>query len=414
MQSSPDIAEFRRRSSINFSGEGENVRITAPLCAILVALVAVAIPLWVCAMSVSQAPWMDPADYMLHGRGGFGTLQDWYSDMEKKTGASGSVAHHKRRANTGKLNFYTDRFEFAMVTDLDKRSREDDSFTWKSYLKYGLLTRDSPESNFTVKWGDTKTLRTHTATKNRSMELSEIVRFNRNFFAMCDMTGIIFKVDTDSGRVFQRFAIADGNGDEPKPFKIEWATVKDNLLWVGSVGKEIEGSVRPAEWVKAIDASGDISNIDWGPIYQVLRTATNTSYPGYLWHEAFHFDSRLRKWVILPRKESQTLYDEAENEWKGSNLLLLASEDFAQVTVRRVGPLDPEYGFTAVRKLPGTDMYAALKVKEHGTAVQHTVLTVFDLDGNIRIDPPFVHVADLKYEGIEFVNIGNQITSRYA
>ena len=58
------------------------------------------------------------------------------------------------------------------------------------------------------------------------------------------------QVNPDTGRVFQRYAIADGkpcaqspnvcltrvyvagNGDEPKPFKIEWATVKDNLLWV--------------------------------------------------------------------------------------------------------------------------------------------------------------------------------------
>merc|ERR1711907_43945 len=121
---------------------------------------------------------------------------------------------------------------------------------------------------------------------NRSMELSELVRFNRNFFAMCDMTGIIFKVMPESGRCFQRYAIADGDGDEPKPFKQEWATVKDNMLWVGSVGKEISGTIRPAEWVKTIRPSGDIHNIDWGSIYQTLRTATNTSFPGYLWHEA--------------------------------------------------------------------------------------------------------------------------------
>ena len=59
-----------------------------------------------------------------------------------------------------------------------------------------------------------------------------------------------------------------GNGDEPKPFKIEWSTVKDNLLWVGSVGKELSASMRPAEWVKTIDTSGDVSNIDWGSVYQ--------------------------------------------------------------------------------------------------------------------------------------------------
>ena len=45
--------------------------------------------------------------------------------------------------------------------------------------------------------------------------------------------------------------------------------------------------------------------------------------------------------------------------------------------------------------------------------IQHTVITVFDSEGNIRMDPPFVHVADFKYEGIEFLNVGNQITATY-
>ena len=103
---------------------------------------------------------------------------------------------------------------------------------------------------------------THTATKNRSMELSELVWFRHRLLAMCDYTGLIFKITPGFSHVFQRYAIADGemlatsmaildsrradsarvrapgNGDEPKPFKGEWATVKDGVLWVGSVGKE--------------------------------------------------------------------------------------------------------------------------------------------------------------------------------
>ena len=30
---------------------------------------------------------------------------------------------------------------------------------------------------------------------------------------------------------------------------------------------------------------------------------------------------------------------------QGTNLLIIASEDFSEVIVKRVGPLDPEYGF---------------------------------------------------------------------
>ena len=39
-------------------------------------------------------------------------------------------------------------------------------------------------------------------------------------------------------KVFQRWAIADGDGDEAKPFKTEWATIKDGKLWIGSIGFE--------------------------------------------------------------------------------------------------------------------------------------------------------------------------------
>ena len=31
---------------------------------------------------------------------------------------------------------------------------------------------------------------------------------------------------------------ADGDGDEAKPFKTEWATIKDGKLWIGSIGFE--------------------------------------------------------------------------------------------------------------------------------------------------------------------------------
>eukprot|EP00658_Telonema_sp_P-2_P082900 TRINITY_DN8848_c0_g1_i7.p2 TRINITY_DN8848_c0_g1~~TRINITY_DN8848_c0_g1_i7.p2 ORF type:complete len:115 (-),score=33.46 TRINITY_DN8848_c0_g1_i7:181-525(-) len=111
--SSPQIQPSPgRRISFNFAGDGENVRATAPLCAIIVLLIAVAIPLWVCAFSASAAPWMEP-DVMLHGgyRMNHGSFGEFNLDMEKKTGASGSVAHHKRRSNTGMLSFITDKYE---------------------------------------------------------------------------------------------------------------------------------------------------------------------------------------------------------------------------------------------------------------------------------------------------------------
>lgn len=268
---------------------------------------------------------------------------------------------------------------------------------------------EPPAFSFTIEWEREVKLTSRTAMKNRSMELSELTRFHGRYYAFCDVTGLVHRIILPEGRTFLRYAVADGNGDMPRPMKIEWATVKDNLMWVGSVGMEHIDSAgqlisRTSEWVKSIDGHGRIDNLNWGPIFQSLRTATNTSYPGYLWHEAVTFDSLSRQWIFLPRKASVGLpYDEVADRRRGTNLLLIASESFDNIQVRRIGPLEPDYGFTAVRKVPGTrHIYAALKVREDAS-VQHTKLCVFDLDGRLYLDHGFTDIGHVKYEGLEFI-----------
>ena len=78
--------------------------------------------------------------------------------------------------------------------------------------------------------------------------------------------------------------------------------------------------------------------MDWGPVYAALRKATNTTFPGYLWHEAVVWDGRTRKWLFLPRKASPALrYHPDSDERMGTNLLVTASENFADIEVKRIG-----------------------------------------------------------------------------
>lgn len=107
--------------------------------------------------------------------------------------------------------------------------------------------------------------------------------------AMCDYTGLVWKLRLDGG-CFQRWALADGDGNNAKPFKSEWATTHGEHLFVGSNGLEWiqDGKLihRNNEWVKRITIKGDVANINWGPIYAAMRFRTNTSAPhGYLLHE---------------------------------------------------------------------------------------------------------------------------------
>lgn len=329
-------------------------------------------------------------------------------------GRSGSELH----LDEGLLLFDREEYPFAIVSDLDRESRDPERFVWRSYLRLGTLQRRG--SRFRIQWGETLQLQSNTAKHNRSMELSELVLFGHRLLAMCDYTGLIFKIssaDIAAGnpkpKVFQRWAIADGDGMSIKPCKMEWATVKDGVLWVGSVGKEwtdragnIDYGDRNSEWVKTIEESGRVRNINWGPVYAALRRVTNTSLRtgGWLWHEAVHWDPRGRRWVFLPRKESHsTPFIPGANEPLGSNLLIVASEDFTDIQIKRIGPLELDRGFTAVRKVPGTeDVFLALKVKEM-LGVTKTWLTVFDLDGNFLLESnQFEEVGGVKYEGLEF------------
>lgn len=309
------------------------------------------------------------------------------------------------------LTYVEAEYKFGVVADLDLKSRDPQQFIWRSFLKKGRLIRTSQREErdrFSVAWDEELELRSSTATKNRSMELSELVRYNRNFIAFCDYSGIAYKIDPNTGKTFQRWAIADGDGDEPKPFKGEWATIKDDAVWLGSIGFEWYGPNgeimhRNPEWVKTIDGDGMVRNLNWHPVYQSIRSVTNTTLPGYLWHEAVEWEPVNKLWVMLPRFASNTSkYVPGKEHLDTANLLIVADEGFTNIKVTRLAHHDPRYGFTSVKRLPGSQkLFMALRVHEIDDT-HHTQVGVLDLDGNFYMDPPYVEVGDRKFEGLAF------------
>lgn len=302
----------------------------------------------------------------------------------------------------------TRTFEFAVVSDLDKASRDLKHFKWHALFRRGALTFRPETGFYKIDWSNTTRLESTLSVKNRSMELSELVRYEGRLFAFCDITGVVFEVDAAGSHAVQRLILSDGNGRSPKPFKSEWATVKDGLLIVGSMGREWVGDdgriqhYNP-QWVKQIDPHWHVESLDWRNIFEVMRSAVGLQSPGYLWHEAIIWDSWLKRWIILPRKASSEAYSPVADETRGTNILLLATEDFSVLEQLHIGPLEPDWGFAAVRKVPGTnDTFAALKVLEIGSRTA-TKICVFDLKGNMLMEPPFLHIDEKKFEGLEFV-----------
>jgi soluble calcium-activated nucleotidase 1 len=324
------------------------------------------------------------------------------------------------------LTFAESEYPFYLVADMDLKSRDPQKFLWRSYLKYGRIRRKNSKNErpaFEVDFLKEDVLHSHTATKNRSMELSELVVFNRLTLAFCDFSGIVYKIGLNDPRpnyvngagedepgiaVFQRWALADGDGNQAKPFKTEWATIKDGSLWVGSIGFEWykpDGTIlhRNAEWVKVVDESGSVQNVNWHPVYQAIRTATNTTLPGFLWHEAVEWEPLTRRWLLMPRFGStKEKYKPGGEVGNTMNVLIVADEFFTDIRVLHMPHHDPDYGFTSLRKIPGSQLFAAIRVSETEEGDHFTQIGIFDLNGEFYTDPPYIDVGARKFEGLAF------------
>ena len=184
-------------------------------------------------------------------------------------------------------------------------------------------------------------------------------------------------------------------------------TIKDEVLYAGSIGKEFIKNGKIANhdnnWVKTVDRVGGIHHVDWKVIFDKLREATGTSFPGYLVHEAVGWSEQMRKWVFLPRRMSTEAYDEKADELKGANLALIVDEDFSAVKKVTVGPQVPSHGFSSFKFIPFRENEVlALKSEENGSSIK-SYMTVFDvLTGEILMEETEVS-SNTKFEGIEFL-----------
>lgn len=156
-------------------------------------------------------------------------------------------------------------YRIALIADLDKASRVDDKKNlWRSYLKKGYLSYTAATNSLVISFDKEHALEMDSgyALNGRGMELSELVTFNGHILTFDDRTGLVYKIIGE--KVVPWVILMDGDGTSTKGFKSEWATVKDEVLFVGSMGKEWTtaggdfGSYDPM-YVKAISVTGEVS-----------------------------------------------------------------------------------------------------------------------------------------------------------
>lgn len=312
------------------------------------------------------------------------------------------------------------RYRIGIITDLDKRSKTENG-QWRATYMTGTLERQGDA--FSVTWDAPADVFTSHNEAGRGAELSELLLYHGRLYTFDDRTGIMFEIvhPLNSGEparekrpaLAPRGIFMEGDGATDKGLKIEWATVKDGEMVIGSFGKEFTDNAgnilhRNNLWVVQRRADGSATQSDWSPFYGALRAALQCEHPGYLLHEAVVWSPERRRWFVFPRRVSREAYDEVADELRGSNVVLTADEKLSRVDTFTVGDVTPRRGFSSAKFLPGTHdgVVVALKSEENSdTNAQTTYITVYAEDratGAWRVAMPETEIAGgAKYEGVE-------------
>lgn len=332
------------------------------------------------------------------------------------------------------------QYHFATVTDLDQLSAVPNKKSkpeFQSFFVPGILTHTSDNfhnDHYDIQFQSPRTLVTKHNEAGRGAEFSELTVYNNRLLTFDDRTGDVFEiVNNDDGtqsEVIPRFVISEGEGDTDKGMKWEWATVKDNLLYMGSMGKEYtrpDGSILNENnlWIGILNARGELRRENWKPAYSLVRQALDAEAPhGYIIMEAILWSEHLRKWVFLPRRISSTPYEEVQDEKMGGTKLVLVDEAFTKAKVVDIKipskDMDPLRGFSSFAFVPGTQDKHAItirSVEEDCTGPlenckQRSYFMVLNVLTGDVLSEETKYPENQKFEGIEFVNIFQKPTQR--
>lgn len=299
-------------------------------------------------------------------------------------------------------------FKIGIIADLDTNSLSKlEKHTWYSYLKTGYLSYHPQTNSIIINWDQKQgnLLKSSYALKGRGSELSELVTFDGKLLTFDDRTGLVFELIGNN--LIPWNILMDGNGKTSKGFKSEWATVKDEILYVGSIGKEWTSETgefvnNDPQYIKAINREGHINHINWVEEYSRLREAIGIKWPGYMIHESGLWSSVHQKWFFLPRRCSTEPYNESLDEHRGCSVLLSADAEMQDISVIKINNSKPTRGFSSFKFIPTSNdqVIVALRTEElNGNTA--TFITTFTIDGKILLDDEFI--ASDKYEGFEFI-----------
>ncbi|XP_055548855.1 apyrase [Wyeomyia smithii] len=301
-------------------------------------------------------------------------------------------------------------YRIGVIADLDTNSRVKGKDAWCSYLMKGYLSYIPSTGKITISWdeGQPKELKSSFALKGRGMELSELVVFNGRLLTFDDRTGLIYVIEKDS--VYPWILLVDGDGRTGKGFKSEWATVKDEVLYVGSMGKEWTTAGGDFEnnnpmFVKAVTVHGEVYHFNWETNFKAIRSAIGIEWPGYMIHESGVWSSESRRWYFLPRRCSRERYNETRDEHMGCNYLITADEQFHSIKAVELKQTNVPltHGFSSFKFLPHSEDRIIIAIStEELNGKTTSFISAFNVDGEMLMSETKIPTS-YKFEGLEFI-----------
>ncbi|KAL6737194.1 hypothetical protein Aduo_010860 [Ancylostoma duodenale] len=293
-----------------------------------------------------------------------------------------------------------------------KVKAEKETWKWRAVTRKGTLTLGSDKKTVSIDWikDSDQDLTSGLNYKGRAMEMSDLSEYNGHLLSPDDKTGMLYEIK--DGKAIPWVFLNSGPGNTTSGMKVEWLTIKGNLLYAGGHGSEYrnsKGEVTSEDpmWIKTITRRGQVRSIDWKDVFSRIRTAAGFPAPGYLTHEAVQYSEKNGRWYFLPRKASETAYNETEDEQKGTNLLITAPPNLSTFQVTYIGDNKVTFsdrGYSAFDFIPDTDdsLIVAIKSKEVDGTDPESYVTVFRTDGQVLL--PDQKLDDgYKFEGIYFV-----------
>lgn len=200
----------------------------------------------------------------------YSNKRKWYSQFETPTIKSNPEYNYTYPLHAAIISNGMHTYRIGLIADMDTASKDPKKpMLWRSYLKKGFLSYSPSKNSVVVTFNDddkTTEISGGYSLKGRGMELSELVTFNGRILTFDDRTGLVYQLLDD--KVIPWVLLMDGAGKTAKGFKSEWATVKDELLIVGSMGKEWTTSAGEFEsfdpmYVKAVTMSGEVNYFEY-------------------------------------------------------------------------------------------------------------------------------------------------------